>query len=614
MGMRSIATRVSSEFDLQESFARLNGEHRFKKTNPGAYVEYGARKRRGGKVFYFNFDLAREMGLLPPKKNERDPDVLTPELCAVLLDTFSIVIINEWDLKKKIQFKDTEIKPGKYMATRYLQLQHPSRVGKTSGDGRGIWNGEITHRGVTWDVMSSGTGATCLSPATAISGKFFRSGDPRVCYGNGYNSLDDGLAAALMSELFHREGISTERTLVLISFPGGSSINVRAGKNLLRPSHLFWHLKQGNKESLQRAVDYCLSREQRNGALVLSKGSATPYPQTLTQFMKKVATDFARAAARYRSDYVFCWMDWDGDNILCDGGIIDYGSIRRFGGFHAGYRYDDGDRYSTRLGEQKAHARYIVQTFAQMEDFLLSGSKKPIHRFKNSGIARLFDSVFESELQRHFLYKLGLSPAQLKHWTESSRRESQLASNFFRAFSLLEKKQSQRGLETVSDGEATHALFIMSRFIRDYSALWDGSPSPLGHEKLTQHCKSEFATRSDLKNRDWLRKQWGELEKTFQQFAQVTAAQNGESLRSILRGWRMRASIRNAPVQVTGNGILAVMEVFLKGAHSQAQKDITAFFEAVARHETQKNKKQPSGVPKRVSGALKALEKYEEGL
>jgi uncharacterized protein YdiU (UPF0061 family) len=554
------------------------------------------------------------MGLLAPKKNTQDPDDLTPELCAVILETFSIVIINEWDQKKGTQFKDSERKPGRYMATRYLQLQHPSRRGKTSGDGRGIWNGEITHRGVTWDVMSSGTGATCLSPATAISGKFFRSGDPRVCYGNGYNSLDDGLAAALMSELFHREGISTERTLALISFPGGSSINVRAGKNLLRPSHLFWHVKQGNRETLKRAVDYCMNREQRNGSLVLPKGSLTPYSQALPLFMRKIATDFARAAARYRSDYIFCWMDWDGDNILCDGGIIDYGSIRRFGGFHAGYRYDDGDRYSTRLGEQKAHARYIIQTFAQIEAFLLTGNKKPIHRFKQSSLTHLFDSVYDTELKRHFLYKLGLSSGQLKKWDAPSRSGLRTFSRLFRAFSILEKKQSQKGLEKVSDGEATHALFIMNRLLREYCTLWDGKSERVGHEQLTALCASEYATRADLRNHDWLKKNWSEFEEAFRDFAQLTATQNGESVKAVLRGWRMRSSIRNAPVQVTGNGILAVMEVFLKGARSQAQQDITAFFAAIARSEPPKEESAGRAVPKRVSGALKELEKYEEGL
>ncbi|MCA9467220.1 MAG: hypothetical protein KC643_17490, partial [Nitrospira sp.] len=137
-------------------------------------------------------------------------------------------------------------KPNTYMATRYLQLQHPDKTGRTSGDGRSIWNGQIAYRGTTWDVTSCGTGATCLSPATAIEKKFFKTGDCTASsYGCGRSDLEDGMAAALMSEIFHRNGLATERTLAVIEYPKGSSINVRAGTNLLRPSHLFRYLKQG---------------------------------------------------------------------------------------------------------------------------------------------------------------------------------------------------------------------------------------------------------------------------------------------------------------------------------------------------------------------------------
>src|SRR6185312_221858 len=160
-----------------------------------------------------------------------------------IIDTFSLVIINEWDIEHGQQFRKQEIRKNKYMATRYLQLQHPSKRGKTSGDGRGIWNGEVRHRGRTWDVSSSGTGATCLSPAVAIEEKFFKTGDRSVGYGNGRNSLDEGIPSALMSEIFHRKGISTERTLAVLSFEDGTSINVRASQNLLRPAHFFCHLK-----------------------------------------------------------------------------------------------------------------------------------------------------------------------------------------------------------------------------------------------------------------------------------------------------------------------------------------------------------------------------------
>ncbi|MCA9468763.1 MAG: hypothetical protein KC643_25445, partial [Nitrospira sp.] len=51
----------------------------------------------------------------------------------------------------------------------------------------------------------------------------------------------------------------------VIEYPKGSSINVRAGTNLLRPSHLFRYLKQGDLEGLRATVDYFIDRQMSNG-------------------------------------------------------------------------------------------------------------------------------------------------------------------------------------------------------------------------------------------------------------------------------------------------------------------------------------------------------------
>jgi len=602
----------TSEGTLQEdplrSFERLNGEHRFKQCNPGAFVEYSARKRHGGRVFYFNFPLAREMGLIA----ESHPNQLTQELSEAILEAFSLVIINEWDLQNGRKFPQKDIKPGKYMATRYLQLQHPSRVGKTSGDGRGIWNGEITHRGVTWDVSSSGTGATCLSPATAIEGRYFRSGDPKVCYGNGYNSLDDGLAAALMSEIFHLEGMLTERTLALISFPGGSSINVRAGKNLLRPSHFFGHLKQGNLEGLKNAVHYCMDRERRNGTLEiprdwLERGTSA----AVRTFCERVARDFARASARYESDYVFCWMDWDGDNILVDGGIIDYGSIRRFGGYHAGYRYDDGDRFSTRLGEQRGRARYIVQTFAQIQDFLITSKKRTITEFSRDPLLKIFDAEFERESKRLLLRKAGLSTSQIERWLTAPAHRARSVTQFIRSFQRLERLQCARGMRRVPDGETTDAAFVMSKFLREYPAKWQADSARVGAEVLAQLCRSRFASKKDLDPAGPALRQWAELEHAYQVLAHETAKATGASLKSVVREWRMRASGRMSRPPVTGDGVLGVMEVILGAPRALAQRGIDAFLDLF-----RPAAKVPARAAQRrvIERAVRELQVYCEGI
>jgi len=606
--MRTGSAVPNSEFDLSESFGRLDGDHSFKAANPGAFVEYSARRRRGGRVFYFNFPLAREMGLI---SSDWCDGALTPELSRVILDAFSLVIINEWDIENDIQHPAKDIKPGRYMATRYLQLQHPSRTGKTSGDGRGIWNGEIRHQGVTWDVTSSGTGATCLSPAVAREGRFFRSGDPKVCYGNGYNSLDDGLAAALMSEVLHAEGVSTERTLALISFPDGSSINVRAGRNLLRPSHLFLHLRQESTPALRRMLRYLAEREIANGSLNVSRldlaGDAW-----VDVLIRKIAGDFARAAARFRSDYIFCWLDWDGDNILCDGGIIDYGSIRRFGAYHAGYRYDDVERFSTRIGEQKGKARQIVRTFAQLRDFVVNGSKKPLSHYRQSPLLELFEREFEREVLARFSWKLGI-PRDLQECClgQADSPHARVLRKLHRAFERLETRQCSRGVRRVADGETNYAVFLMGRFFRDYPGLRLSRGGRVGAAGLTEHFQSEFATRKDLRITTRLTRLWEDLEGAYDELCALFPGAG-----KALLGLKMRASVRNPAFTLTGNGALSAMEAILKLPRYQGQAAFERLLRELGAQEMRNAHAgdRGDGSPRWLKKALAEIDRYCEGL
>lgn len=281
-------------------FARIDGTHPYRMAMPNGFVDYAARTRSGGKVFYFNFRLAKEMGLIA----QNHPEALNKELSKAILDAFSLEIINEYDVLHKRRFPTNTLKPNRYMATRYLQCQHPDKRGNTSGDGRSIWNGYFKAKRGTWDISSCGTGATSLSPATAIEGKFFKTGDKNVSYGGGRADLADGISAALMSDIFHWNNIPTERTLAVISYKDGSAINVRAYQNLLRPAHLFRYLKQGNYAELKSGVDYYIDRQVGNGLWEKQAEGDGKYPY----FLQKVAYDFAKVAALFESEYIFCWM------------------------------------------------------------------------------------------------------------------------------------------------------------------------------------------------------------------------------------------------------------------------------------------------------------------
>lgn len=59
-----------SRFDL------LDGDHPWRAAAPEGFVDYQARIRPGGRVLYFNFDLAREMGLISKEHSHAMNDKL----------------------------------------------------------------------------------------------------------------------------------------------------------------------------------------------------------------------------------------------------------------------------------------------------------------------------------------------------------------------------------------------------------------------------------------------------------------------------------------------------------------------------------------------------------
>src|SRR5947209_7572820 len=143
--------------------------------------------------------------------------------------------------------------------------KHKNRQGKTSGDGRSIWNGYLRNQGMTFDISSRGTGATILSPGAQNADGIVETGDESYGYSSGLAELDEMLGSAVMSEIFYRQGIPTERCLAVIGFGDGSAIGVRTAPNLIRPAHIFRYLKQGRHAELKASVDYFIDREVKNG-------------------------------------------------------------------------------------------------------------------------------------------------------------------------------------------------------------------------------------------------------------------------------------------------------------------------------------------------------------
>lgn len=437
------------------AFAQLDGSHPWREVGPDGYLDYPVRHRPGGRVVYFNFPLAAELGLVPARHRRR----MNARLERAILDTFALQIINEYDLAHPECWAGANLKPGKFMATRYLQLQHKSRSGRTSGDGRGIWNGCIRTPTLTFDVSSRGTGVTCLCPGAQLVKGPLRTGGDRVGYGSGTADLDEMLGTAIMSEIFYRQGYPTERTLTVIDFGDGTAIGVRTAPNLIRPAHIFRYLKQGRHRELKRSFDYFLRRQSDNGFWKLP---ADPRPK-YRKVVRYLARSYGKMAAVLEEEYIFNWLSWDGDNLLASGAILDYGSVRQFAAKHDKYRYDDVDRWSSCLTEQRHWARELVKAFAQAADFIVTGRKRSLRNFRKAPCLLVYDRAFNRERDRRLLWRLGFAPRQIDRLMRRARRE---IADLRRALVFFEDLKIAKGPEAIGDGVTHRPVFLIRNLLR----------------------------------------------------------------------------------------------------------------------------------------------------
>jgi uncharacterized protein YdiU (UPF0061 family) len=536
------------------AFDQLNGWHPWQEAVTSSFLLYPVRKLQGGRVAWFNFALAKEMGLLA----ENSPDKLTASLEKKILDTFCLRIVNEYDQQNNIRYTASMMKANPYMATRYLQLQHDDKTGKTSGDGRCIWNGVVTHKGKTWDVSSRGTGVTALAPGSVKSEEPLESGNTEQGYGCGLAEIDELYGSAIMAEIMHLNGFTTERMLAIIDIGDECAIGVRAGENLFRPAHLFMHLKQENYQELKRATDFLIDRQHSNKEWEFTSKTRNRYRLLL----EEVCESFAQFAAHLEREYVFAWLDWDGDNVLANAGIIDYGSVRQFGVRHDQYRYDDDDRFSTNLNEQKAKAKLTVQVFAQMVDYLTSKDKKPLGQFRDHPIMDQFEQHFETYLLSHFLYQMGLKTSQRINLLDHHRPQVE---ELFAEFQKFEKRKTQKKIQKVADGVNRPAIFNMRHFLRDFPELLlmtkkkDGPPL-ISPEDFCEAYKTDFASKNDLAITQSLASKIKSLQLKY--FDCLKLVQR-PSWRKLTQQVSERASVINRIDRVTGNALINMVNEIL---------------------------------------------------
>lgn len=557
MRIKTSATKRSQESEnFYAAFGKLDGQHPWMEQVPEGFVAYRVRQLGTGKVAYFNFVLAKEMGLI----DSHHPHEMTDELEKKLIETFSLQIINEYDEINKRRISPETILPNKFMATRYLQLQHSNKQGKTSGDGRGIWNGTIQHRGMTWDVSSRGTGVTCLAPGAVEANRPLKTGDTAFGYGCGLAEIDELLGAAILAEIMHLQGINTERVLCIIDLGRGYGIGVRAAQNLIRPAHLFLYLKQERHAELKAATDYFIQRQIQNKKWQLKArpGSISAYEE-----MTEIVGDaFANFTAKLDIDYVFAWLDWDGDNVLADAGIIDYGSVRQFGIRHDKYRYDDVERFSTNLNEQRLKARLIVQVFIQLADFLKTQKKKPLKAFTSHPVALKFDELFIKYRAERLLFRMGFNQIQRDNILKT---KPETFDQFEKIFSYFERAKISGAAVKVADGVNHPALFNMRNILgalpQHYLQSKDLQKMQMPEEDFFKSIMSSFGKAKDAKLGQKQKMAIQKFQSLYKELL-ILAAGKGRP-ENILKGISTRAQILNSEKRITGNALIEIVEAVL---------------------------------------------------
>ena len=551
-------------------FDQLDGSHPWMKVVPEGHVPYRVRELGTGEIAYFNFVLAKEMGLVPGDHGHQ----MTAELKEKLISTFSIQIINEYDELSKRRIDPKTIKPKPYMASRYLQLQHTNKQGKTSGDGRGIWNGIVENKGHIWDVSSRGTGVTCLAPGAVEANRPLKTGAAEFGYGCGQAEIDELYGAAILAEIMHVQGISTERVLCIIDLGKGYGIGVRAAPNLLRPAHMFMYLKQNRLDDLKKSVEYFIQRQVQNGKWK----NRVRGPSKYDDLSHEISKSFAEFAAKLDIDYIFAWLDWDGDNVLADAGIIDYGSVRQFGLRHDQYRYDDVERISTNLNEQRQKAKLMTQVFVQIADYLKTGKKKPLKSFAKHPDVVNFNQHFSKARAHRLLYRMGFNQIQRENILNSPG----LFEKFDREYSYFEKAKISGKVAKVPDGINHPALFNMRPILKTLPEFHtkNGLIKIMPENEFYKSIVSSFAKQRDTKMKQ---KHVQHIQAFSNLYVGLIKAAAGDGRpETILRGLSQRAASLNREDRVTGNALIQIvfelMAQMKKGMdHAQLQTLIDQF-------------------------------------
>ena len=365
------------------------------------------------------------------------------------------------------------------------------------------------------------------------------------------------LGSAVMSEIFYRQGIPTERCLAVIGFSDGTAIGVRSAPNLIRPAHIFRYLKQGRHAELKASVDYFIEREVKNNFWQMPDDEKAKYQQALDY----LARSYGRMAAVLEEEYIFNWLAWDGDNLLASGAILDYGSIRQFAAKHDKYRFKDVDRYSASLTEQRYWARVIVQTFAQAMAFVSSGKKRSLRAFKDADCLKVFDAAFENESNSRTLWRIGFTPEQVDKLMQTAGKDIR---EFHRCLTYFEDLKVSKGIEKLPDGFTHKPVFLIRSLLRQLPAYYvaqtisrvDDESAYMPDDIFMRVMAASYVGKRDLQ----LTPSRSAQVKNFQQCYLRLIAALGEPFDEVLKTLQDRSAVINHRHRLTGDALVVIIE------------------------------------------------------
>jgi hypothetical protein len=368
----------------------------------------------------------------------------------------------------------------------------------------------------------------------------------------------------VMSEIFYRQGIPTERCLAVIGFPDTTAIGVRSAPNLIRPAHIFRYLKQNRHAELKASVDYFIDREIENGIWTVPDDPAHRYSTALDYF----ARNYAKLAALLEEEYIFNWLSWDGDNMLASGAILDYGSIRQFAAKHDKYRFKDVDRYSASLAEQRGWARTLVQVFAQVMDFIETGERKNLNTFRNAGCLRVFDRAFARERDQRMLWRIGFTPEQIDFLMNNAQQEIR---EFDRSLSYFEDRKVSKGIEKLPDGFTHSPVFLIRNLLRTLPGYYlsqaitrAGDVSAyMPNEVFLQTMAASYVGKKDLQLTDARVSHIRAFQESYLRLIEVF----GGPLDLALKTLQERSAVINHRHRITGDAVTWIIEevIAMKG-------------------------------------------------